>query len=77
MKCKNDNWLYNITNPTSWSLTPYSSSWYKVFAIYGDGVVGSYSAYSKVGINPVVYLKSNVKITSGDGTSANPYILSL
>ena len=28
-------------------------------------------------VRPVLYLKSNVKITGGDGTSSNPYILGL
>lgn len=32
-------------------------------------------AVVKIGVRPVVNLKSNVEITSGDGTEGNPYII--
>ncbi len=46
------------------------------------GYVGENGAlyYTRVdaegeGIRPVINLKSNVEITSGDGTTSNPYVI--
>ena len=38
-------------------------------------LVEGVSSYS--GVRPVINLKSDVEITSGDGTSTNPYIIKI
>ena len=80
-ECRYNNWLYNIKKQ-EWQITysTYAASY--VFSIssngeivtddYGDGgVCDSYA------VRPTLYLKSEVGIIDGDGTSADPYTLGL
>lgn len=78
--CNNNNpasgWLYR--NYHRWTLSPNSSSKIYEFLIIRSGdafYTGSPNGVS--GTNPVVYLKPNVRIKSGDGTSLNPYQLEI
>ena len=62
-------------NTSYWTLTPYSS-----FSVRNVNNVGdAYYNYpsNAYGVRPSVNLKSNVVITSGDGTKNNPFILSV
>ena len=74
--CYQNDWLYN-SSTHQWMLTrvPYSSYSSIVFYVNSSGIVGHYGACNAYGVRPVVYLKSTVKITDGEGTSANPYLL--
>ena len=41
-----------------------------------NGLSGSYLFTSdKLGVRPVINLRSDVTITSGDGTESNPYVI--
>ena len=71
--CKENNWLYK--NSVYWTMSPSSSYSNSVFIVYGSEVVGHSFTYSAFGVVPAVYLKSNILIESGDGSSSNPYIL--
>ena len=71
--CKNNNWLYK--NSFYWTLSRNSSNNDNVFIVYSSGYVNFTSAYSSYRVVPAVYLKSNILIESGDGSSSNPYIL--
>ena len=73
VKCKNDNWLHK--SQWYWTLSPYSSESPFVFRVLGDGFVYSCGAYDSLGVRPSVYLKSNILIIGGDGTSLNPYVI--
>ena len=73
--CINTNWLYKENY--SWLLAPRSDSWYILRYINDLGRVNSHYAYINRGIYPAIYLSSNVKITSGDGSLENMYQLSL
>jgi len=46
-----------------------------LFNVLSSGSVASGDAYSPTIVRPSIYLKSNVKVASGDGSSANPYTL--
>ncbi len=76
--CYQNNWLYN-SSYYQWTMTsvPDSSNTRNIFAVYASGHVPNSISSTATGVRPVVYLKSNVKITGGDGTSINPYQLSL
>ncbi len=74
--CKNNDWLYNSSN-YQWTITPYSSSSYRVLFVYNFGHVYSDLANTRNAVSPALYLSSNVKITGGDGSEGNPFILSL
>ena len=86
--CNNQNWLNNIislnTNYSdSWTITASitSDAWKRIssFYIYNHGIGHTEVCGSTGGkqIFPTMYLKSNVLITGGDGTSSNPYKLSI
>ena len=71
--CKNNDWIFNSSY--QWTITPRASSAYLVFCLFNTGYVHSNSANFTYGVRPVVFLKSNIKIVDGDGSSSNPYIL--
>ena len=58
-------------------LSPTSSASNRIALWNNAGAIGAYYAYEAYEIRPTLYLKSNVKITSGVGTSDSPYKLSL
>ena len=73
--CKNDNWMFK--NTLYWTISPLASSGYSrsVWMVNSDGCV-LYPGAAYVGaFFPAIYLKSNVLIESGNGTSDSPYIL--
>ena len=74
-KCKNNNWMQRST--IAWYLSPNARGSDAGFAWYvsGDGYASyGYATYTYA-VVPSIYLKSNVLIESGNGTSSNPYIL--
>ena len=76
--CYQNDWLYN-SSIYQWTLTPVPFSSYSsvVFRVIASGFVNASIANSSYGVRPVVYLKSSVKITGGEGTSISPYTLAL
>ena len=75
--CKNNDWLYDSLNH-QWTLTTHSSYSGSVFGVIRFGHVDhSYAYSSDFGVSPAIYLSSNVKITSGTGSSSDPFKLSL
>ena len=87
--CNDTNWLYNKnTNPlASWKewLLPQNSSYEgHVYMLRDEGMINNYTgtnsnytAILNLDVRPTLYLKTDVKITGGDGTSSNPYILGI
>ena len=75
--CKNNNWMQR--NTWAWYLSPVGNLSYafNAWSVSGGGGGGSNSAASSYAVAPSIYLKSNVLIESGNGTSSNPYILKL
>ena len=74
--CKDNDWLKPASGYT-WSLSPRASSSYAahVFLVISTGNVNDYDANGARGVRPVVFLKSSISITGGDGSSTNPYII--
>jgi len=66
-------WLYT-SSYIQWMLSPYTGSANDVFRIYSTGHVYDNNASLTDGVRPVVYLKSDIKLT-GTGTSGNPYTI--
>ena len=62
-------------NTSYWTLTPYSAS--NVRYVNSYGVTYYSSPSSAYVVRPSLNLKSNVQITSGDGTLQNPFTLTL
>ena len=74
--CKNNDYLYK-SSYTQWTLTPDPSNSYYVFGVYTSGNVNYSGANYIVGVRPVAFLKSNILISSGDGSSTTPYNLKI
>ncbi|MBQ9181574.1 MAG: hypothetical protein IJ134_02970 [Bacilli bacterium] len=74
--CKNNDWLLN-TSMWTWTLSPRATSSYSyiVFIVRSTGYVTGDHALDAGSVRPVVYLKSGVTITSGDGTQSKPFVL--
>ena len=62
-------------NTYYWTLTLYSAS--NVRSVNHNGRAGNSNLTNVVGVKPSLNLKSNVIITSGDGTKNNPFTLEL
>ena len=75
--CKNNNWMQR--NTWAWYLSPVGNLSYafNAWSVSGGGGGGSNSAASSYAVAPSIYLKSNVLIESGKGTSTDPYTLKL
>ena len=73
--CKNNNWIYN-SSYYQWTIAPNSGNSSLVWNVYTDRDVRAWSVGYTLGVRPVLYLKSSIKITGGTGTSSDPYKLS-
>ena len=78
--CYRKDWLNDINNE-QWFMSPYSGQYHYdgAFALNSSGFIssdGNAVVYDYKVVRPVFYLKSDAYITSGEGTSASPYILS-
>ncbi len=73
--CKNNNWMFK--NIWYWTLSPSASSGISrfVWLVHSDGDVRYSNAANGGAVFPAIYLKSNILIESGKGTSSDPYIL--
>ena len=70
-----NNWLY--MGLSEWTITPLSSYSVSVFSVYYDGNLYNLNAFNGYAARPVFYLKSNVALQGGSGTSSDPYRLAV
>ena len=75
--CMNKDWLY-YSSTYQWLMSPDSNFSDLVFGVYGPGYVSDGSVIGGGGdylcsVRPSFYLTSDVVITSGTGTSSDPY----
>lgn len=83
--CYNNNYLFKSSDSLSagaqWTLTSKIGDMAfhtGIFFVSSEGNIGRVSNGSgRNDVFPTLYLKSNISITSGEGTSSNPYQLSL
>ena len=76
-KCKNNDWLYNSVF-WEWTITPRADSNVS-YAHQSGGYIrnSDYGTIASFSIHPVLYLKKNVEMASGDGSRTNPYRLTI
>ena len=69
------NYLY--TGQYYWTMSPYSfgGSFASVFRVDSDGSLNYSWVNNSFGVRPVINLRSDITILSGDGTSSNPYVI--
>lgn len=77
-ECKDNNWLLNKSIWT-WTLSPRAFGSYSAYAfnVVTSGDVLDNHAMFAGSVRPVVFLKSSVTITRGDGTQSKPFELSM
>ena len=80
--CINNNWLFDSdAYLNEWTLNQHTENGSRAFIIYEIGriTIDMYSTTlnSELAVRPVLYLISDVQITSGTGTSTDPYKLSI
>ena len=74
--CYNQNWLYDSDH--QWTLSPTSSDSSGVFHIFRNGSLSGTTANTGYYmVRPSIYLKSNIRISGGTGTSSDPYTLEI
>ena len=75
--CYDNDWLLYASN-YQWTIAPRSSIESIAFRVHRTGFVGSsLDVYNAAAVRPVQYLRSNVAIVGGEGTSGDPYQLEL
>ncbi|MBQ9318970.1 MAG: hypothetical protein IJR82_05000 [Bacilli bacterium] len=75
-------WVYK-SNVLEGQTSPYSTAFLSsragtsthVLYVHSDGNLSNNLSYISHGVRPVVYLKSDIKITDGDGSKGSPYKL--
>ena len=73
--CKNNNWLFK--GVWYWTISPYSSNANNVFILHSYGYLSNYHALYCGSVRPSLYLKQDVKVVGGTGTSSDPYTLEI
>ena len=68
---------YLYTNQYYWTMSPFYfyGSDAGVFVVSNDGNLSGYYVIDPSSVRPVINLKANVTIQSGDGSSTNPYVI--
>ena len=76
--CKNDNWMFK-PNTWYWTISPDASSGSSrsVWFVFGNGCADVHNASLAHAVFPAIYLKSNILIESGNGSTSDPYVLKL
>ena len=74
--CNSTNWLYDFQDQ-EWLLNQWGSSQFILFQKYDVGLIHNAHTTNKFAVRPTLYLKPNVQIMDGDGTSSNPYVFAL
>ncbi len=71
-------WFFKTANNSKneWFLSP-SPYYSNCVAIFSEGHVDNNNASNYGGVRPVLYLKSDILISGGDGTLESPYELSV
>ena len=72
--CKKNDYLFK-SSEFQWTLAPVSYNAYYVFHVRPSGIVTVYATSGGVMVRPSLYLKSNISISGGTGSSTEPYQL--
>ena len=74
----NNTSYYLYTNSSYWTMSPrnFNGALASVFAVNSVGSLGHWHVNYAYGVRPVVNLKADVQISTGSGTSSNPYVIS-
>ena len=80
-KCKNNNWMHygSTYSDSTWYLSPVaiSDNASIVWNVVGVGNFDDDKAARQLYVFPTIYLKSNILIESGNGSTSDPYVLKL
>ena len=73
----NNTYYYLYTGNSYWTMSPFYfiETYVGVFSTYWSGSLNFYSVGSSSGIRPVINLKADVTISSGNGTASTPFVI--
>ena len=74
--CHTNDWFW-VSSYYQCSIVPDSSTSDNVWSVNDKGNASNENASYRIAVGPVFYLKSNVQITGGEGSSTNPYTLAI
>lgn len=74
--CKDNDYLFKADYP-QWIIDPRINYDTYVYFINSTGHLRSFGNYNEYAVRPSLYLKSSIKITSGNGSKTNPYQLKI
>ena len=74
--CQNDNWLYK-SGLKHWTISPNYDTDYGVFTLDNTGLLYTNIPLYRYSVRPSLYLKQDVKVVGGTGTSSDPYTLEI
>lgn len=79
--CTSNNWMYplfyNSMGIHSWLLNPKSNQSDVILYAYSEGFIDNFYCRTGYYVFPALYLNSELEILSGDGSSSNPFRLSV
>ena len=67
---------YLFTKSYSWTMSPSSATSAGMFVVEFGGGITQYAVNNSSDVRPVINLKANVTISSGNGTASQPYVIS-
>ena len=71
--------VYTYSSQSYWSLSPIrfdsNESAARVWRVIGAGYLNDDYVTNSAGVRPVINLNGNVEISSGIGTSSDPYVI--
>ena len=74
--CKDNDYLFKADYP-QWIIDPRINYDTYVYFINSTGHLRSFGNYNEYAVRPSLYLKSSIKIISGNGSKTNPYQLKI
>ncbi len=74
--CYSNDYLYK-SGYNQWTLMPYSNNAAGIFNVFSTGSLDNNIPTSTRGVRPTLYLKSNISIKSGNGSTNSPYQLEI
>lgn len=76
--CRDNSWLYD-SSTVQWTLSRGSITGMStdIMIVHTNGLIATEQVFDNCGARPVLYLKSDVKITGGSGTKEQPFELSI
>ncbi len=75
--CRDNDWLFLGEGVHQWTMISYTTNNKWPVCLIDNGYLSTCDSYKSYLVNPVLYLKPNIKITGGTGTKDDPFTLAI